>query len=37
MGLRFPCDPVLPSTLEKFSVKIHQLAPNSFLEISKLF
>jgi hypothetical protein len=34
-GLRFPCDPILPSILEKFSVKIHQLAPNSFLEFSK--
>jgi hypothetical protein len=34
-GLRFPCDPMLPSILKRFSVKIHQLAPNSFLELSK--
>jgi hypothetical protein len=34
-GLRFPCDPILPAILDKFSVKIHQLSPNSFLEISK--
>jgi hypothetical protein len=36
-GLRFPCDPLLPPILEKFSVKIHQLSPNSFLEISNFF
>jgi hypothetical protein len=36
-GLRFPCDPILLSILERFSVKIHQLAPNSFLEPSKFF
>jgi hypothetical protein len=36
-GLRFPCDPLLPTILEKFSVKIHQLSPNSFLELSKFF
>jgi hypothetical protein len=36
-GLRFPCDPLLPAILEKFSVKIHQLSPNSFLELSKFF
>jgi hypothetical protein len=36
-GLRFPCDPHLPSILEKSSVKIHQLTPNSFLELSKFF
>jgi hypothetical protein len=36
-GLRFPCDTVLPSILEKFDVKIHQLTPNSFLELSKFF
>jgi hypothetical protein len=36
-GLRFPCDPVLPVILDKFSVKIHQLSPNSFLELSKFF
>jgi hypothetical protein len=34
-GLRLPCDPVLPAILDKFSVKIHQLSPNSFLEVSK--
>jgi hypothetical protein len=34
-GLRFPCDPILPAILETFSVKIHQLSPNSFLEVSK--
>jgi hypothetical protein len=33
-GLRFPCDPLLPAILDKFSVKIHQLSPNSFLEVS---
>jgi hypothetical protein len=36
-GLRFPCDPMLVAILEKFSVKIHQLSPNSFLELSKFF
>jgi hypothetical protein len=34
-GLRFPCDPVLPAILDAFSVKIHQLTPTSFLEVSK--
>jgi hypothetical protein len=34
-GLRFPCDPILPAILDAFSVKIHQLSPNSFLEVSK--
>jgi hypothetical protein len=34
-GLRFPCDPVLPTVLDAFSKKIHQLSPTSFLEISK--
>jgi hypothetical protein len=34
-GLRFPCDPILPAILDAFSVKIHQLPPNSFLEVSK--
>jgi hypothetical protein len=29
-GLRFPCDPILPAILDTFSVKIHQLSPNSF-------
>jgi hypothetical protein len=33
--LRFPYDPVLPAILDAFSVKIHQLSPTSFLEISK--
>jgi hypothetical protein len=33
--LRLPCDPVLPAILDKFSVKIHHLSPNSFLEVSK--
>jgi hypothetical protein len=36
-GLRFPCDPLLPAILDKFSVRIHQLSPNSFLELSKFF
>jgi hypothetical protein len=36
-GLRLPCDPVLPAILDKFSVKIHQLSPYSFLEVSKFF
>jgi hypothetical protein len=34
-GLRFPCDPVLLVILDAFSVKIHQLSPTSFLEVSK--
>jgi hypothetical protein len=34
-GLRFPCDPILPVILDAFSVKIHQLSPTSFLEVSK--
>jgi hypothetical protein len=36
-GLRFPCNPMLVAMLDKFSVKIHQLSPNSFLELSKFF
>jgi hypothetical protein len=36
-GPRFPCDPLLPAILDKFSVKIHQLSPSSFLELSKFF
>jgi hypothetical protein len=36
-GLRFPCDPILPAILDKFSMKIHQLSLNSFLELSKFF
>jgi hypothetical protein len=35
--LRFPCDPILPVILDKISVKIHQLSPSSFLEMSKFF
>jgi hypothetical protein len=34
-GLRFPCDPILPAILDAFFVKIHQLSPTSFLEVSK--
>jgi hypothetical protein len=34
-GLRFPCDPILPAILNAFSVKIHQLSLNSFLEVSR--
>jgi hypothetical protein len=34
-GLRFPCDPILPAILDAFSVKIHQLSPTSFHEVSK--
>jgi hypothetical protein len=34
-GLRFPCDPILPAILDTFFVKIHQLSPNSFLEVSR--
>jgi hypothetical protein len=34
-GLRFHCDPLLPAILDKFSVKIQQLSPNLFLEVSK--
>jgi hypothetical protein len=34
-GLRFPCDLVLLAILDAFSVKIHQLSPTFFLEISK--
>jgi hypothetical protein len=34
-GLRFPCDPILLAILDAFSVKIHQLSPNSFLEVYK--
>jgi hypothetical protein len=36
-GLRFLCDTLLPAILNKFSVKIHQLTPNSFLELLKFF
>jgi hypothetical protein len=35
--LRYPCDPLLLAILDKFSVRIHQLSPNSFLELSKFF
>jgi hypothetical protein len=34
-SLRFPCYPILPAILDAFSVKIHQLSPMSFLEVSK--
>jgi hypothetical protein len=34
-GLRFPRDPILTAILDAFSVKIHQLSPTSFLEMSK--
>jgi hypothetical protein len=34
-GLRFLCDPIFQAILDAFSVKIHQLSPNSFLEVSK--
>jgi hypothetical protein len=34
-GLWFPCNPILPATLDAFSVKIHQLSSTSFLEVSK--
>jgi hypothetical protein len=33
--IRFPCDPILPAILDVFSLKIHQLSPTSFLEVSK--
>jgi hypothetical protein len=36
-GLWFPCDPLLPAILDKFSMKIHQLSSSSFLELSKFF
>jgi hypothetical protein len=36
-GLKFPCDPMLIAILDKFSVRIHQLSPNSFMELSKFF
>jgi hypothetical protein len=32
-GLRFPYNPILPTILDAFSVKIHQLSPTSFLEV----
>jgi hypothetical protein len=36
-GPRFPCGPLLPAILDKFFVKIRQLSPSSFLELSKFF
>ena len=36
-GLRFPCDVALPSILDIFSMKMHQLTPNSIIELSKFF
>jgi hypothetical protein len=35
--LRFPCDPLITTVLDKFFVKIHQLSPSSFLELSQFF
>jgi hypothetical protein len=34
-GLRFPGDPIFLAILNTFSMKIHQLSPNSFLEVSR--
>jgi hypothetical protein len=36
-GLKFLYDPMLIAILDKFSMKIHQLSPNSCLELSKFF
>jgi hypothetical protein len=36
-GLQFPCDGMLPSILNRFSMKMHHLTPNSFLKLSKFF
>jgi hypothetical protein len=36
-GLRFPCEPLVPAILDKFFVKVHQLSPSLFLELSKFF
>jgi hypothetical protein len=36
-GLQFPCDDMLPSILNRFSMKMHHLTPNSFLKLSKFF
>lgn len=36
-GLRFPCDRRLPSILDCYRVKLHQLTPNSFVALSKFY
>ena len=36
-GLRFPLDPAVPEILARFKVKIHQLTPNAFIQLSKFF
>jgi hypothetical protein len=36
-GLRFPCDPLFPTILDKFSMKIHQLSLSTFLELPNFF
>ena len=36
-GLRFPLDPIVPEILSWFKVKIHQLTPNAFVQLSKFF
>jgi len=36
-GLRFPLDPVVPEILDRFKVKIYQLTPNAFVQLSKFF
>jgi hypothetical protein len=36
-GLRFPLDPMVPEILDRFKVKIHQLTPNAFVHLSKIF
>ena len=35
--LRFPLDPAVPEILARFKVKIHQLTPNAFIQLSKFF
>ena len=36
-GLRFPLDLVVPEILSRFKVKVHQLTPNAFIQLSKFF
>jgi len=36
-GLQFPLDPAVPEILSRFKVKIHQLMPNAFVQLSKFF
>ena len=36
-GLCFPLDPAVPEILARFKVKIHQLTPNAFIQLSKFF